>query len=160
MDVRITRTCWLLCLALGTGCWPGPEVGEARDPLEGVGVPGSDGGRAPPGVVGFSQLQDTLFTPSCASSYCHKGLPPPMAPMSLEEGASYAQLVNQPSVQAGGVKRVVPGNPAQSYLVMKLKSLAGSVGGTATRMPLNKPPLDPARIAEVEAWIARGAPND
>ncbi len=79
--------------------------------------------------------------------------------MSLETGQGYAEMVGISATQTTG-KRVIPGDPANSYLIQKLRGTAQSVGGVATRMPLNAPPLDPATIAAIEAWIARGAPND
>jgi hypothetical protein len=52
---------------------------------------------------------------------------------------------------------VIPGNPDLSYLVRKLE---GGPGITGARMPLGGPPLDPALIANVRAWITAGAPNN
>lgn len=50
---------------------------------------------------------------------------------------------------------LLPGKPADSLLVKKLKGTAD--GG---RMPLNQPPLDDAVIAKVEKWIEEGAKFD
>jgi predicted CxxxxCH...CXXCH cytochrome family protein len=118
----------------------------------------TDGGSK--GPVTFSQLQSKVFVGSCTNTYCHAGAPPPAAPMSLEGAGAYAALVNTAASQAPSLMRVKPGKPNESYLVLKLKGQAGSVGGTPTSMPLNQPALDPAVIADVEAWILRGAPND
>lgn len=130
-------------------CWPGPRIGEKFD----------GGGIIANGAVAFSEIQSQVFTRSCLGSSCHEGLPPRDAPMSLETGQGYAEMVGISATQTTG-KRVIPGDPANSYLIQKLRGTAQSVGGVATRMPLNAPPLDPATIAAIEAWIARGAPND
>lgn len=55
------------------------------------------------------------------------------------------------------LKYVVPGDPANSYVIQKLMGAASITGG---RMPLNGPYLDDAAVAQVAAWIAAGAPND
>jgi len=49
---------------------------------------------------------------------------------------------------------VMPGKPAESLLVKKLKGTAGE------RMPLRKPPLPADVIAKIETWIAEGAKFD
>ncbi len=111
------------------------------------------------GMVPFSEIQSQVFTRTCLGASCHEGQPPRDAPMSLEVGRSYAELVNVSAVQIP-TKRVIPGDPANSYLIQKLRGTEQTVGGLATRMPLNAPPLDLATIAAIEAWVARGAPND
>jgi mono/diheme cytochrome c family protein len=50
---------------------------------------------------------------------------------------------------------VLPGRPADSLLVKKLR---GSADGA--RMPMNRPPLDDAIIAKIETWIEEGARFD
>ena len=49
---------------------------------------------------------------------------------------------------------VVPGKPATSLLLRKIKGTAGD------RMPLKRPPLSDAVIAKFEKWIAEGAHFD
>jgi mono/diheme cytochrome c family protein len=49
---------------------------------------------------------------------------------------------------------LVPGKPAESLIVQKLRGQAGA------RMPLNRPALDEATIAKFEKWIAGGAKFD
>ncbi|MGQ0504497.1 MAG: hypothetical protein ACT4TC_04195 [Myxococcaceae bacterium] len=122
----------------------------------------SDGGQmaSPPGALGFAELNTTVFQKSCGSSFCHEGNPPSMAPMSLDAAHAYSALVGKPSSQVPSMLRVAPGDPSKSYLLYKLKGTSGTVGASTKRMPLNKAPLDPAHIAEIEAWIKRGAPND
>ncbi len=53
-----------------------------------------------------------------------------------------------------GGRVIVPGKPADSLLIKKLK---GQVGD---RMPLRQPPLSDAAIAKIEKWIADGAKFD
>ncbi|MEC7599489.1 MAG: c-type cytochrome domain-containing protein, partial [Planctomycetota bacterium] len=49
---------------------------------------------------------------------------------------------------------IVPGKPAESLLVKKLKGEAG------TRMPAGRPPLSSEVIAKIEKWISEGATFD
>lgn len=132
------------------GCWKGPEVGE-----EHMQMLSPDGGRQ----MAFHEIVDEILGESCATSFCHKPDPPPAAPMSLEPDKAYAQIVDVAASQKPAMKRVVPGDPANSWLVIKLRAGSASAHGT-TRMPLNKPQLTEEQIDQIEQWILRGAPND
>jgi hypothetical protein len=131
-------------------CWRGPEVGEEQMQML---LP--DGGVQ----LGFHEIVDQILVPTCATSFCHKPDPPPAAPMSLEADKAYADTVGVNSSQQPHLKRIAPGDPANSYLVIKLRAETAVEHGT-TRMPLNKPQLSEDAIGQIEAWIARGAPND
>lgn len=100
----------------------------------------------------FQSIQDRVLTPACTG--CHAGAAAPLG-LRLDEGSSYALLVNAPSVEVPALRRVQPGNPNASYLIQKLEGTA-AVG---SRMPLNAPPLPAATIAVVRQWIADGAPS-
>jgi hypothetical protein len=100
----------------------------------------------------FRSIQDRVFTPMCTG--CHAGAAAPLG-LRLDEGSSYALLVNAPSVEVPALRRVQPGNPNASYLIQKLEGTA-AVG---SRMPLNGPPLPQSTIAVIRQWIADGAPN-
>lgn len=103
----------------------------------------------------LSQLQSEVFTPRC--SFCHTGgsntLP---GAMNLTDGNAYANLVNVGSRQSAGSTRVVPGDPAASYLIRKLEG-TNTVG---SRMPLGGPFLDAETMARIKSWISSGAPNN
>jgi hypothetical protein len=105
-----------------------------------------------PANTDFQEIQDTIFSPICSN--CHVGTGAPQG-LRLDEGNSYAMLVNVPSAQVSGLLRVNPGNPDASYIVQKIE-------GTATvgvRMPANGPPYLPQdRIDLVRRWISAGAP--
>jgi hypothetical protein len=68
--------------------------------------------------------------------------------------------VGVPSSQAPALLRVAPGAPDQSYLLLKLRGQAATVGGAATRMPLGQDPLSEPALELVQRWIERGAPDD
>lgn len=102
-------------------------------------------------------LQEHVFTPSCAVAGCHAGASPDVG-LSLEVGKAHANLVNRGSSTVAGWIRVVPGQPAQSYLMVAL----GRVDGPPPRdgfMPIGGlPPLCVEMVDAVERWVAAGAP--
>lgn len=104
----------------------------------------------------FTQIQDNIFTTSCALSGCHTGTFPPQG-LNLSEGQAYASLVNVAAQEVQGLLRVKPGDPNNSYLVMKITGAAGIAGG---RMPLGRTPLSDAQIQMIRDWIENGAENN
>ena len=111
----------------------------------------------PPPVFGpnFSEIQDSVFTVTCATSGCHAG---PGAPQGLRLDAanSFGLLVNVASTEVPSLLRVEPANPDDSYLIQKLEGTA-AVGG---QMPLGGPPLEQAQIDVIRQWILDGAVDD
>src|ERR1700730_7392608 len=89
---------------------------------------------------------------------CHTGggasLP---ASMDLTPANIYASIVGVASVEQPTLKRVNPGNPDTSYVVLKLE---GAAGITGARMPFGGPYLDQATIDQVRAWVTAGAQNN
>jgi hypothetical protein len=116
--------------------------------LDQNGRPGDSG--AMPLVPEFESIQSNVFTPICAT--CHSGAAAPLG-LRLDADASYAMLVNAPSVEAPSLKRVTPGNPDASYLIHKVEGTAAAGG----RMPLGGPALPAETIAVIRQWIANGA---
>lgn len=98
----------------------------------------------------LASIQSNVFTPVCTT--CHAGAAAPLG-FRLDEGASYAMLVNAPSVEAPELNRVTPGDPDASYLIQKLEGTASA----GARMPLGSPPLPAETIAVIRQWIADGA---
>lgn len=107
-------------------------------------------------VVTLAQLQTDIFTPRCSS--CHTGVGGTLpGVMNLSSAAAtFAALVDVDSISEPTFKRVLPGDPDDSYIIHKLEGtqLVGD------RMPLGGPFLDQATIDEVRAWIDAGAPNN
>jgi len=106
----------------------------------------------------LSSIAANILVPRCATSACHGGNPPAYYPQ-LDADVAHDAMVGRPSLQAS-MRLVEPGAPEASYLLLKLRGEAGSVGGVPTPMPIGDVLLDPGEIAAVEAWIAAGAPND
>lgn len=137
---------WALCMscALSACAGNGDGLDENGRPLE-----EDDSGALQPT---FQSIQSQVFTPVCTG--CHAGAAAPLG-LRLDEGASYALLVNASSVEVPALRRVQPGNPDASYLIQKLEGTA-AVG---SRMPLNAPALPQATIDVIRQWIADGAAN-
>ena len=111
----------------------------------------------PPPMVTLAQLQSTIFTPRCSSCHTGNGAGLPGSMNLTSAAASFAALVNVTSVENAALKRVLPGQPNDSYIVHKLE---GTDIGNTSRMPLGGPFLDQATIDMVRAWITQGALNN
>jgi hypothetical protein len=112
----------------------------------------------------FSAIQRDIFSATDASgraacSSCHNTQNARFAGnLNLTGAGAYAQLVNAASSDKPGAIRVIPGDPANSYLVHKIEGAPGIVG---ERMPrTNGPFLTPGQILIIRTWIGQGAPNN
>src|SRR3984957_3360791 len=128
------------------------------DGLNSNGQPiGSSGGSSGTGSTGpftadFESIQENVFTPIC--SPCHSGASAPQGLM-LDAAHSYNLLVGVPSNEVPTLDRVKPGDPASSYIIIKLTNGAGIVGN---QMTSGKNPLRPAPLPPTSQWIPNGAP--
>jgi uncharacterized protein (TIGR03118 family) len=104
-------------------------------------------------VMTLTQLQTSIFTPRCSS--CHTGVGGTLpGVMNLTSAAATAtSLINVTSLSEPAFKRVLPGDPNNSYIIHKLEGTQ-LVGG---RMPASGGFLDQATIDQVRAWIQAGA---
>src|SRR5580704_5152468 len=91
---------------------------------EGLPIGSSSGGGTEPLTADFQSIQDNVFTPIC--SPCHSGASAPEG-LQLDAAHSYALLVGVPSTEVPSIKRVNPGNPDSSYIVLKLEDAPGIV---------------------------------
>jgi hypothetical protein len=60
-----------------------------------------------------------------------------------------------PSTEVPSIERVDPGNPDDSYIVLKLENAPGIVG---VQMPFGGPYLPQSTIDVIRQWITNGAP--
>ena len=95
-----------------------------------------------------------IFTNNCALSGCHNSTA--QEGLILLQGQAYANIVNVDSTQEPNLKRVLPGDVANSYLVRKIEGNQ-SVGD---RMPQGRSPLSSVRIQNIKNWVDRGAKNN
>jgi hypothetical protein len=124
-------------------------------------------------------LQAHVFSTSCVFSSCHKGTAHDAAGLSLEPGKSWAGLVGQDCQMTIAMPpptqwvRVVPGDPANSYLMVlvdpKDNTLPGGdsdpdgydgpIDPKVGSMPYNSPLLCKEKIGALRRWIEAGAPE-
>lgn len=108
----------------------------------------------------FASIQQNVFARSCASMSCHSTLSQ-RGGLVLEAGKAYANLVgvssDNESAKAQGLKRVNPGKPDSSFLMIKL---TGPGPGQGTQMPDGNDPLSQQAIGAIRTWIANGAPQN
>jgi hypothetical protein len=103
----------------------------------------------------LSCVQEFVLTPRCAIAGCHAA--PAAAGLSLVEGRTFGETVNVLATSDPNFRRVEPGDPNDSYVVMKLAADPRIVG---QRMPFGAPPLGASEMTVVGEWIARGAMDD
>lgn len=93
-----------------------------------------------------------IFDANCVSCHGRSG------GLNLAAAVSYANLVN---VRANGspLQRVLPGDPGNSYLYVKIAGPCPGPVCSGGRMPAGLPPLPAADIQVIHDWIAGGAPR-
>jgi hypothetical protein len=82
---------------------------------------------------------------------------------NLNDGATYSNVVNVPSLETPSLDRILPNQPGSSYLVDKIMGVNLAPG--TVRMPQGcgsqfDPCLSAAEISTVTAWVNEGAPNN
>jgi hypothetical protein len=92
-----------------------------------------------------------IFGESCARAGCHSG-PNPQQGMDLTRDQFYASIVDVPSRERPELKRVDPGQPDSSYVVMKIEGHPDIVG---TRMPFTGETLSEDEVQSIRTWIRR-----
>jgi hypothetical protein len=141
---------------------------------------GDDGGEAEGGGGGATHAEalDVLTKRGCAISSCHGTSA--QGELNLATADLRALMVDQAACEAPALKLVAPGDPAKSWLYIKLvaetqgtsgdlaaQSSWGEAGdcddavGFGKRMPRVAPynKLSDADLAVIESWIAGGAPG-
>jgi len=112
-------------------------------------------GSCAPLVRPFRTVQQ-VFTQSCALATCHSAVAREGDLVLESEELSWESLVEKPSVHedavTAGLLRVKSGDPANSFLIRKLRNL-----GPGDSMPQAAPALPEAIIEMIEDWVARGA---
>jgi hypothetical protein len=100
-------------------------------------------------------IEQNVFT-SCTFSACHQGAATDAHGLNLEPGMSHAELVNHAAVEQPGMMLVVPGQPNQSYLLVAIGHIPGTLPEDGM-MPLNSAKLCGEKREAIERWIAAGA---
>lgn len=100
-------------------------------------------------ALDIDDVQDQVFSGSCATSNCHDGTTSP----NLSSGVSHGAIVGVPSGQSS-LNLVEPFDADASYLVLKIEGK-----GIGSPMPLTGS-LTAAQIQLVRDWINAGALQD
>lgn len=127
-------------------------------------------GEVNPTTPTFQAVVDEVLTPKCVFGGCHNraGV---AAGLDLTPEAACGMLIDQPSCLFPERKRVVPGNPDDSFFFHKLADVGlhekptancgfGSAQPTNALMPFGAAALDDGELRLVHDWIAAGAQCD
>jgi hypothetical protein len=164
------RSAWALPLcaaltSLGSACSSGsaaPDRGavDASDGSEGGADEGVDAGVMLTYQPTYSAIWNEILAPDCSLPFCHGGSADYLQLPSQAMG--YVSLVDAsaggPDCAATHLLRVDPGHPETSLLYLKVTNPP-----CGSKMPLvyGAPEyLDSRQTAQIQAWIAAGAPND
>lgn len=107
-----------------------------------------------PSALDLEELEQEvamIFGQSCARAGCHAG-PNPQQGMDLSRDQFYTSTVDTPSRERPELKRVHPGKPDSSYLVMKIEGHPDIVG---TRMPFTGERLSEDEVQAIRTWVRR-----
>ena len=101
-------------------------------------------------TVKLSDVQSSIFTPSCAIPACHSGETPAES-LDLTDGAAYKAAVNVRSILDPSKLIVDPSNAAQSEMYILVHNGV---------MPQIGDSLPTAQQTMIHDWICGGAVND
>jgi len=147
------------------------------DPMTGKAMSACIGADGNPLSGTFQQIQEQIFDRKCSNiSACHNPGPPNLClrtacGMQAAYTDLYDHFVTNVAANADGLKRVDPGNAANSLIVHKvnggtqLNSPTFGTGAYGLRMPYNNPTIGKIRpklthseIQMITDWISAGAP--
>src|SRR5207249_2378428 len=110
------------------------------------------------GVTFAKDIQKKIFDSTCATAFCH-GTGAASGGLDLSDGAAYANLVGvlatNEAAKAANLQRVLPNDPADSFLLLKLEGTLAA--GQGVPMPLVGGLLPASAIDTIRRWIAAGA---
>jgi hypothetical protein len=101
------------------------------------------------GNIAVPEPVQKIIRTSCSTVGCHQGKYPAMN-MGFEPDKFIGSTINAPSKEKPDLKIINPADPAESYLLMKIR---GDKDIEGKRMPLNATPLKDADIQTIQAWI-------
>lgn len=102
-----------------------------------------------------TDIQEIIQRRGCSASQCHGSGTGEMT-LTSSAATNYSAWVDVEAVSEPSFLRVEPGDPENSYVIIKLEGRQ-SVGA---RMPLGAPPLDDIDLTNIRNWISQGAQNN
>ncbi|HUI27427.1 MAG TPA: Ig-like domain-containing protein, partial [Candidatus Kryptonia bacterium] len=134
---------------------PTPTQPIASTPTIPAPTPTATGSANPDATL--ANIQTNIFSVSCVDLACHSSLAQ-AGGLVLEPGKSHDQLVGVTAfnfaAQQAGLLRVKPGDPTNSFLMVKLTGPSPAQGSP---MPFGKAPLTAAQLQLIRDWITAGA---
>ncbi len=109
----------------------------------------------------YESIQEVVFERrGCTDQLCHGSAA--SGGLDLRDGASYDNLIDQPSGSVPGAFRVVPGQKDESLLFLNLAAatLPEKWQAPLRPMPLALPPISVDELEAVRQWIEQGAPRE
>jgi hypothetical protein len=129
------------CGSCGVGCGLGESCSNGTCACDGA-------------SVSFASDVAPLLGATCTDQGCHAGAKPKQG-LSLLANVSYDELLGSTAQQCSDSRRlVVPGDPAESYLMSKLTGVSMCSG---TLMPKADSALSAEELAVISSWICGGA---
>lgn len=113
---------------------------------------------APTQVSFDKDIQTPTFSVDCAVTGCHTGATP-TGGMVLAAGFAYSQIVGVTSNEVPSMKRIAPGDLANSYMYQKITGHPAA--GTSVMPPISTGTvLTDKQKNAIMNWILAGAPNN
>jgi hypothetical protein len=104
-------------------------------------------------VPTYAQDIEPIWSPTCTT--CHSS----PSGLNLAAGSSYASIVNKNgSGTCSSLKRVLPGQPDESSLVLKISGT--TCGGRMPQLDTGYFDRNPGELTRIRSWILAGAPNN
>lgn len=124
------------------------------------GIVGSLGTSPDAPTTSLQNIQDTIFSPSCATAQCHDSVTRAGSLDLTTADLSYQQLVGRTAengvAQANGWQLVKPYEPDLSFLVRKMEQPGIGEGAP---MPIGQYEINQPYVNRVRFWIEEGAPR-
>ena len=160
LAVSAGLTLGISCSGDGTTLGPdgtpaGDTDGNGDTNGDGNGDGNGDNGDSQPTVT-LTELKTDIFTPRCGVTGCHAG-GTPSGNMSMEANSIAQEIINVDAASDANFKRIVPGDPENSYIIKKLRGDDGIVG---SQMPLSGGSLTDEQIGKIITWIEEGAQDN
>ena len=114
------------------------------------------GGSASSGSASLADIQQQIFTPSCAFFGCHDAVGTGAGLSLSSVAASYAGLLNTASTLCPGRTLVVAADPDASYLLDKVGASTDRCGDQMPPIGL-LPSLSDQQLEQIRSWIEAGA---
>jgi hypothetical protein len=153
-----TRHLAISFILVGAGCGGG---GQQGDDVDGAPADASAACALATTYQDFTSIQENIFKRQCAFMDCHDSVSPESM-MDLTAPNARDQLVDVDcrlgvAMAPVQLKRVIAGDPMNSYLMQIIGQYPGPLDPDIGTMPENSPLLCKEKRDAIERWITAGA---